>query len=330
MRKMKKVLCLAVGILFFINISSTLSYAGTGLRIGYNMPPTNLPFTIAKELKIFEKYGLKVDGLEKTPIDDVLAAKAVDGVVAANTDGIIRMNQRGSEVVIVATLIHQHTMAVVVRNDFDESRMSEEFDGAAVGVLTLGVGSAWNAYTKMMKILKEQHGVKSLSIGPVRMPYGTMLASLAAGRIKAAIINTQYLRQAQRLGLKKLFDFSEDPYPFHIIAFHKEFIDNNPRLVERFIQAIAEAIYVMKSDKAVVMRLLETKYKISNTEDREYVYDYLLQVVAPLFDIRPKNIEIAVGEGSKVDVSRMVDVSFVDRLENSGFFDKFRAINKTP
>ena len=315
-----------VGIFLVILISLGSSEAAI-MRIGQNMTVTDLPLEIAKEERLFEKYGLVVETMEQRTTGQLLAAGEVRGTVAANASRIIAMNAKGVPARIVACLICRQMTVFIVRGSFDEKRLGQELHGASIGLISVTGGASAAAYRRVVEIFRDR-GVDVGSFQPVEMSSPPMISALSQGRLNGAIVNVAFLpkilRETKGNRFKVLIDLSNEPYPFLVVSFRKDYLDRDPLAVESFLKAMAEAIWVMRSKKETALRLLASRFALSEAEVREEVYKIISGSTSPPWDMRPRYLEEAVEVGDEVQTVSVADTTPLERLARSGFFDQFR------
>lgn len=292
------------------------------IRIGHGPSLIDLPFEVAKTAGLFPKYGLKLDEIIRIPTHDILVANAIDCTVAPNVDRLIRLSAQGFEVRVLATIINLSTVALIVRDDFPKDRASDELRSGPIGVYSVSGGSGYAGYLKAMRRLK----IDPKSPELVEMKSELMMVGVKTGRLKAAVLEFALVPKAKKLGLEVLLDLSGEKYPTVTVACRKDFIDQNPEAVENLLKVMAEATYLVKNDRRLLMEVIETYFKISDADVKEWIYRFISRVTASGSDMTPQDIvALAADDNSKtLDETRLVDASFLKRLKESGFFNKSR------
>jgi len=291
------------------------------IRVAHGPTLVDLPFSVAKEAGLFQKYGLNLDEIIRIPTHDILVANAVDCTVAPNVDRLIRLRAQGFETRVLATVINLSTVALIVRDDFPEDRAVDELKKGPIGVYSSTGGSGYAGYLKAMKKL----GIDPKSPDLVETKSDLMIAGVKTGRLKAAVFEYALIPKARKAGLKVLLDLSGEPYPVVTVACRKDFIDRNPDMAENLLKVMVEATYLVKTDKQLLMRVLKTVHGVSEVDLREWIADFISRVTVSGSDMAPQDIvALAADDDLKtMDEPRIVDLSFLKRLDASGFFDKF-------
>lgn len=279
------------------------------IRIGHNVDVIDLPLAAARKGGFFSKLGLEVEGVGRVPTHDLLLKGEVDCTVAANADRVLLLAQKGFAVKIIATIIDRHIQALVARQDFPSERASAELRGSVVAFISITGGASVTAYHKVLERFK----LESSSITPVQLDPRSMIAAIQQKRALAGVINSPHLHFARQSGLKPLLDFSQDPYPFVVVACRKDFLDRDPSIALKLLQGLQGAMSRIGQDKQFALEVLRSNFNISGEKDREAVYESLVGALSP--DLSPRFIELAKRESTlNVDPFSLVDTRYVEGM----------------
>jgi len=154
------------------------------------------------------------------------------------------------------------------------------------------------------------------------------LAAISQGIAHFTHMPEPFVREADRLGLRDFLDIGSLKIPFHWNgALTRESVIKARRpVVARYARAMVEAIHFIKTNKEATKAILakrlrmddpeglERAYKAYSVIFREAPYPYVEGVKTFMDDLAITNPKAA-----NVDLSKYVDMSFVQELESSGF-----------
>jgi len=349
-RRMEIISCLfrpmdivLVFILLYNLSAPYILFAETGrerLTIAYAaVNPTVLPLWIAAEKGFFDGEGLDVQFVYIRNSPTMLSAIVSGDIQAAYTGGtaVLSAAARGLDLQIVAGIRSRLAYDIVSR---PEIKNPADLRGKVFGVQALG-GTVW-----MGAVL----GLEYLGLDPVRdnvklIPFGdqTILAqALEARRIDATVLDKPSSTELKRKGFVFLAELSKADLPFAGtgLTFRRSFIQRRAEAVRRAMWALvrANAFIFFPPNKTDVVEIIARKLGVQNRAVAVSTYDAGLQMInqRPYPSIRGlENIQRLLGrlnpDIAKVSVETVVDMTFMDELEKSGFIDKaMRTGGKVP
>jgi NitT/TauT family transport system substrate-binding protein len=286
----------------------------------------NIIIYVAKEAKLFEKYGLDAEPVVMQGSGIVSRALVAGSVVIAPvaTPTVMNAVLAGSDMVILA-----HTMPGVVQSLMvrPEIKRAEDLKGKTVGVTTFGSLTDFLVrYLAKSKGLNPDKDFALLQIGadPER------LIALKQGKIQAATLSHPAYILAQRAGFYQLWDFFKDvDYPWSEIATTRAQIKQDRDLVMRYMRAHLEGIALFKKDpelgKKIIKKMLHVDDDSLAQESWELFAKYRL--AAPYPNIKGMKtsyeyVALTRPEVYKHKPEEFVDASFVEELDKSGFIKK--------
>lgn len=303
----------------------------TRLTLGQSFVALNgISGWIAKEQGFFENYGLDVTlTLIRGDTQGVqaLLGRSVDflmvGAVAA-----MAANAAGADVITLATLGSTIPYILVT---VPEIQSPQDLKGKRVGVSGTGLSVSRAA----MEIALRDFGLEPKRDGIVFLPAGSAserVVALTTGGIQATVLSmAQHPRVAQLESegkLRVLADLSElnISWDHDFILTTGAYRNSHPDVIERFMKAIVEANAFILSpvNKQAVLQSIATNLK--SEELAEEIYAYVPKTVVP----RPYSSMEAISTVAdvlsedfpslaKLKVERLVDSSFLRRLDESGF-----------
>lgn len=326
---------LALSFLFFLlSIPSVLFALERHIHAGAGgSSPQELPLFVAKDLGIFEKYGLDVDLVVIGGGSRLMQALIGRSLDSANVAAMapIRANLSGANVVITGAFLNKNLYKFITRK---EIRKPSDLRGKKVGVVNFGGA---NEFSVLMAL--KSWGLPPDSVKLV--PSGDSMTRLMALEVPAGLDGTvvpysNAVIAAQR-GLNILGDLGEivKEFPDRTFIAERSFIETKRDNARRFFQAVSEGIYRLKTQQQLKERIVAiiAKRLRLDTKSAEDAYDGYHSV----FSIPPRVgrrglqdvLEIIQREPGRAkiesDLGRFVDESVLDGLEKEGFFKKLEA-----
>ena len=288
------------------------------------------PFWIAKEIGLYEKYGLEVK-LVNIAAGSVSLTALLAGDVHLTTDssvGVVSAGARGAPVVTVSTngaLPYQLVALPTIKSP-------GELRGKTVGSSRIGAGTDFLLRRILAKLALVPG--KDVSLIPTGVSESEKRIQLMfQGKIDATIGESDKVFQFAELGGQKLSVLGEPkdfgvPAPGSEINTTRQILrDLRPRL-KAFFMAYSEAIATGRKNRELVYRTFRKYMRIDNSKLLDFTYrvqfveaipakphpreDAIQASIEDLKDTVPKL------EGMKV--SDFMDASLIKEIDNEGFF----------
>jgi NitT/TauT family transport system substrate-binding protein len=292
------------------------------------------PLWIAKEMGIFEKYGL--DGRPiYVPAGYPSVSALINGdvqFIATGGSVVAAAAARGAPVVMVATLgsIAYKLMAHPSISSIDGLR------GKVIGGLRPGTTTDFVLQRILLKVgLVPNKDVTILPTGLSRSDQRLLL--MFQGKIHATIGTVDNVSQLELKGLKVnvLADPQElgIPTPASDISTTREFLVNQRDRAKAFLRAFCEAIWLGKNNKEVAFRVYRKYLRIEEPNLLESMHrNYLLTSIPakpyPIEDAIQADIEdlsAIIEELKGKKAADFMDTSLLRELESEGFFARLHA-----
>ena len=279
---------------------------------------------VAKDLRIFDKYGLDVDLIMITggsrSVAALLSGSTQFATGSATTPVLVAA--RGSDVVIIGASYNHFPFSFVSR---PEIKSPEELRGKKLGILNFG-GSHDLAY----QLAFREWGLKRQEVNVI--PLGdqpTRLAALLAGNIDATILSMPHLMMAVKAGYRVLAVMGEMRVNFsQSTAFvRRNYLRENRDIAKRFLKAYSEAVHVLRTDREKSLKVMGKRMRVEDQEILHATYDYY----ARRFSFPPRvkmagirdTLDFYSERSPEVKGRRpeeFVDETLIDELEREGFF----------
>ncbi len=312
-------------------LACTESYAQTKVVIAHAaMSPRVAPAWIAQDHRFFTKYGVNAEIVNIRTAPVMVAAIAAGEVQIGYTGGTAALGAAvgGTDLRILATWTNRVTYDLVAR---PEIKSPQDLRGKRFGVQSIG-GTVW-----MGAIL----GLEHLGLEPVRDKIAILVVgdqsvltqALATRTIDATVLDSSFSVTLQKKGFSVLAQFSKVDIPFSSLGLvaRKDYIDENPSLVESALKAMLEgnAYALSPKNKASTLASLERRLRLGNDEGKETAYNDMLTGLArkPYPSVAGlRNIQRLMAElnpkVAKIDIAQLNTDRFVRALDQSGFINK--------
>ena len=303
--------------------SFTISYA--------SVSGTRGPLWIAKDLGLFEKYGLEgnlvyiASGVTSV---NALLGGSVD-IIAASGSSAVGAAARGAPIVIIASLGHiaykliAHPSITTVQG----------LRGKIIGSSRIGAGTDF-ALQRLLPKLGLIPG-KDVTLLPTGVSESDRrLLMLAQGKIDATLGTEDNLLQLAAKGMK--FSVLADVYEAGIyttgsdIATSRQLVKQKPRQLKAFIMALTEGTYIGRTQKEQALRVFRKYLKIEDPKMLDSMHkNYLLGSIperpfpkeeAIQNDIEDLSQTYAHLKGRRA--AEFLDLSLLKALDDEGFFKK--------
>jgi NitT/TauT family transport system substrate-binding protein len=303
--------------------SFTISYA--------SVSGTRAPLWIAKDLGLFEKYGL--DGNLVYISSGVTSVNALLGgsvdIIAASGSSAVGAAARGAPIVIIASLGHIAYKLIA----HPSITSVQGLRGKIIGSSRIGAGTDFALQRLMPKLgLTPGKDVTLLATGVSESD--RRLLMLMQGKIDATLGTEDNLLQLAAKGMK--FSVLADVYEAGIyttgsdIATSRQLLKQKPRQLKAFIMAITEGTYIGRTQKEHAMRVYRKYLKVDDPKMLDSMHrNYLLgSIPARPFpkeeaiqnDIEDLSQTYAHLKGRKA--AEFLDITLLKSLEDEGFFKK--------
>ncbi len=323
--KSRRAFCLGLGFLFVS--SRTWLFAADKLVADYGgQSGFQSAVWVAKDLKIFDKYGLDVEVIMITG-----SARSIAALIGNSTQfstgsatGPLAAAVKGTDLKVIAASYNKFPYAFVVN---PEIRSPKDLRGKKVNILNFG-----GSNDLALRLALKEWGLK---LSDIQVIVGgdapTRLGSLMTGRTDATILSPPHLTIAVKSGYRVLADMGDMSanFPQSTLNVKGSYMRDNRDLVKRFVRSYAEAIHVIKTSRDRTMKIFAKRMGVDDAAMVSSTYDYF----APRFSFPPRvnldGVRDTLGfyaeqnaEFKNRRAEEFVDHSLMDELEKEGFFKK--------
>ena len=301
----------------------TISYA--------SVSGTRAPLWIAKELGIFEKYGLDVNLVYIA--SGVISVNALLGgsvqVIAASGSSAVGAAARGAPVVIIASLgpIAYKLLAHPSISSVEGLR------GKTIGSSRAGAGSDY-ALQRLLPRLGLIPG-KDVHLIPTGLSESDRrLMIMLQGKIDATLGTADNILQLELRGQKVsiLADLLESGVytTGSDIATSPQLLKERPRPIKGFLMALSEAIWIGRRNQELAFRVYRKYMKVEEPRLLESMHkNYLLGTIPIKPYPREEAIQTDIEDLSHTyiqlkgrKVAEFIDMTLLKEIESEGFFNQ--------
>src|SRR5262245_24475041 len=287
----------------------------------------NPPFWIAKDLRVFEKYGLDVELIY------VGGARNMQALISGSIDfsqaggsSVVSAAAQGAEIVILGNVFRRLIFMVHATPQLKEI---SDLKGKNVAAGTIG----GNSYFAGQLFLSRVGLVPNKDV-TFRALTGTpeVLSALQHGQVQAGVLSPPSTSIAARMGFRQIFDIAnlDLPFPTITVASTRRFAQENPSTILNVLRATSEAIYLYKTQPEITLPVVAKYMRVPKDDPalRESYETYgkqLDQYLRPSLEGIKFILEFLADQRLTVkskNPADYLDLSFVSKLEEEGFFKR--------
>jgi ABC-type nitrate/sulfonate/bicarbonate transport system substrate-binding protein len=288
----------------------------------------NPPFWIAHELKLFEKYGLESEIVYvggSRPIQAMLGG-SIDVSQVGGAAAVSAIAQ-GADVAILGTVFTRLTFAI---HASPQIKQISDLKGKTIAAGAIGGNSYFAGVlfvSKMGWVPNKDVGVMTVGGSP------EVLAALLQGKVPAGVLTPPSSTMAARAGYREIFDLASLDFPFPVISVvaTRKYIEANPDTILNILRATAEAIYLYKTRPDLTLPVVAKFMRVPKDDpalrqSQETLGIHMNQTLAPSLDGIKFVLDVLAEQRIAVkskNPADFVDLRFVRKLEEEGFFKKF-------
>jgi len=238
----------------------------------------NIPFWVALDGGEFKKAGLEVDSVLISGGSKSMQALLSGGLDFAQVSGGVSVQAAlsGADVTIIATASNSMSAGVIAAK---EIKTYADLKGKKIGIASFGGNNDIGfRYAFKKNGVNPDKDVTFLQLGGER----NRLTALERGAISATIISPPGLFVAEAQGYMRLGDLNAMGmrYPELSLVTRKRDLNERRDVVRRFLRAYVEAVRVMKSNREIVLRVIEKYIHVGSKAEAIKTYDYFVKSIS--------------------------------------------------
>lgn len=296
------------------------------LTVGYStFAGAYAPLWMAVEEQLGVKYGLDLRAIYAGRIrpQQLLATGEVPFVLATGTGAITSHIAGIKDQVLVATTTTKTGTSLFSKA---EIKAVEDLKGRTIA--TGRPGAFLDATVRY--VLRSKFGLipdRDVKLMPSGEPVLSIQA-LEGGLVDAAAMSMPFVFFARKAGLREIANFDKlgIEYPYTSVTTMRQTLNKNPELVEKLLKCVIEGIYLFKTNKPRASAVLKRYQKGASDEIIEQTYQYTRGVLDETPHASVQVVKVALEmlsaqypQAKQTDASLIVDDSFVNRIDQSGF-----------
>jgi NitT/TauT family transport system substrate-binding protein len=233
----------------------------------------------------------------------------------------------GADLVIIAGTIHILPYQFWV---LPQVRQPADLKGKRVAISTFGSGSHLAVEVALqalgLDVARDKIAIMQVGTQPDRV------AALASGRVDATALEPGFGQAAKEKGLRVLADLTKTDVPYlnTVLVASRKFAKESPQVVESFLKGTIEGLAFLPNpaNEKAVKSVLARRLRLTTPQSVQIMYDTTLEIHAKtttpnvpsagvqnmidaLLRINPRM--------AKLRAADLVDTSFIERLEKSGY-----------
>ena len=329
---------LITGIMLFLLLfadglpSIAIAAAPGKIILGYAAPARALPFWVAKDLGLFNKYGVDVEPVFIRGAPILVAGLASGDIHVGSTGGSATLAAiaGGQDLKIIATFGSRNTFDLMTQPNI---KRPEDLRGKRIGLTSIG-GTTWMA----LLLWLEHFG---LDVQRDKMQLQAMgeqaitVQSLETGIVNAAIFEGIFSRRLKAKGFNTLGEYSALKHQFlsQALVVQRSFLQQRSDTLENMLKAEIEgqAYVLAPRNKAAMIKTLMRRMKTDAASAEEGYLDLLrgmerkpLPTVESMVHVQ-RLMKVQNPKIGEVKIDDINDARLVKKLDDSGFIDKVYA-----
>jgi NitT/TauT family transport system substrate-binding protein len=313
----------------FWSLPASGAAASGKIILGYASPGRALPFWLAQELGLFNKYGVDVE-----PV----FIRGAPVLVAGLASGDVQVGSTGGSATLAAVAGGQDLRIIATfgsRNNFDlmaqpNIKRPEDLRGKRIGLTSIG-GTTWMALLFWLEHfgLDVQRDKIQLQ---VMGQQAVTVQSLENGGVNAAVLDGIFSRRLKPKGFNTIGEYSDLKHQFvsQALVVQRSYLQQRSDILENLLKAEIEGVaYIFApKNKPVAIKTLMRRMKV-DAASAEDGYLELLRVLErkPLPTVESmvhvqRLMKVQNPKIGEVKLDDINDTRLIKKLDDSGFIDK--------
>jgi len=295
------------------------------IRIGYpSLSFRQSNVWVAKEMGLFNKYGLEVEPIFLRGGQIATQALAGGDPPIVNIGTVVQANLTGYNLVLIAAVENQYDQIVFARPGITSL---EQLKGKNFGISGFGAATHYAALI-LLKHLKLEP-IKDVALIPGG-PDAERFAALTAGKIDATFFTSSTATPARRAGFIELLQIADLGVEVQGNGFatSRAYVQSNRDTVKSGLKGFVEAIYFIYANKNEAQKVFSKYMRTNDPAVLEDSYQGYIKMIPKKPYPTLKGIQFMLDmlaekmpQAKTAKPEQFVDLSFLQELEKEGFFD---------
>ncbi len=292
--------------------------------------PHNTPLWVAKDKKLFDKYGVDVQlifVMGGALVSQMLAAGEIQ-VAASSPAAYVSLIAGGEDIAAFLGISNTSPFALIAQPSI---KKTADLRGKRIGTARFGGSSHVSALIALdhlgLDVKRDNIVLMQTGLDPERM------AALEGKGLDAAMLQRLATKTMLNKGYTQLLNLNQAKIPYQntVLAARRDYMAAHPKLFDSFTRAIVEGYaYVFnKENKQAVKEVLAKNLRLPSVDAAEDFYleaqEELDRKPYPTIEGTRTVIKFVAERNPKVaslKAERIVDLSWLKKLDDEGFFDK--------
>jgi NitT/TauT family transport system substrate-binding protein len=297
---------------------------------------THASVWLAEDLGFYKKHGLDVTavftGSGSVTSQALLAGEAK--VASTSVGPTASAVSAGADLAIIAGLIHILPYQFWVQ---PQVRRPEDLRGKRVAISTFGSGShlAVEVALQLLGLDPARDKMTVIQVGQ----QSERVAALLSGRVDGTALDPGFAQAAKDKGLTLLLNMtkSDTPYLNTVLVASRRFAKENPQIIDSFLKGTVDGLAYLSnpSSEKAVKDVLARRLKLTTPQSIQAMYDSTVEIhktkVPDVPVVGVQNMIDALHRVNprmaKLKAADLIDNSFIERLEKSGYFQESKKRN---
>lgn len=289
-----------------------------------------LPWFVAKEARLFEKYEIDFDPVfigASSALFNAMLSGAAD-VAGSGGPAVISNILKGGDIIQVTAMVPRFTQSIMVKS---EIKKPEDMAGRKIGVSRLGTVTHFALQT-----LIDAYNIKNVTI----LQMGGQpeaFAGVSRGSVDGAVFSPPYNFQLKKLGYNELASPSDlaklTEFITNGIVVRRSVAEKDKDLVIKTIKGTAEAIKIIQKDRDYTRKVMAKWVPMKDPGLVEDAYRFAadnfsregLIPEAALRGMVKQMVQSNLADAktaAATPVTAYYDNRYVEEIKRSGFFDQ--------
>jgi NitT/TauT family transport system substrate-binding protein len=323
--KMTLKIVIACAMLLSVCVNPVRAQALKKIRIGYpSLSFRQSNVWVAKEMGLFNKYGLEVEPIFLRGGQIATQALAGGDPPIVNIGTVVQANLTGFNLVLVAAVETKYDQIVFVRPGINKL---EELKGKRFGISGIGAATHYATIILMRHLNFEPKDLTLLPTGPD----AERLAAMSAGKIDATLFTSSSAAPARRAGFKELIQIEDLGVEVQGNGFatSRAYAQSNRDVVKNALKGFVEAIYFIYANKKETQKVFAKYMRTNDPEVLEDSYEGYVKSIPKKPYPTLKGIQFMLDmlaekmpQAKNAKPEQFVDLTFLQELEKEGFFNE--------
>lgn len=277
----------------------------------------------------YEEGILKRNGVDAELIHIASTSRAIQAMLAGevafsalDVQNTVEANGKGADLVLVAGITNRLTFSVMARAHV---KTLADLKGKTIGITRVGSSTHTTAVIALGEAGLKPGDYTLLSLTEVP----NILMALTAGQIDAGILSPPTNTRARRAGFTEVKNLAVDGPEYASIALGstRAYVRANEDVTRRVVRSYAEAVHLLKTNKAVALKALQKYTKVKEQDVLDDTYNQFTAYLESVPRISARGLAKVLAEAREKDPKAkpikpedVYDTRFLTALEREGLF----------